>query len=183
MYRFATVDRAEAIDPTPGFTQPEWSLSIPFAKIRTLRAGFYGDVSQGLYQPLVTHFILASGNLIQNLIVPNNEAEEVRFVELVGVDTRIPLVCVMVLEKAFLHYQDGSVSRLTFSWDDWEIGNADPWPLRSCVRATSKGYPATYDRNRLPKLDEETGRVIQASRDSILITDTALIYLPRAKRV
>lgn len=168
-------DRSEAIAPTtaPAITQPIWKTSLPSPNARLHRG-----VSPGLSNHLATHFLLISGTLIYSLVVPKND-EEPHFVKMTELDEPITTSHVIGFEKAFVHW-DGVASHLSFSWGDREIGSINPWLPDSCVEAISDGYPVARNPSLRPQFDEETGRIVHASRDTVHVVDTALIYMPCA---
>jgi hypothetical protein len=77
-------------------------------------------------------------------------------------------------EKAFVHYPNKTISRLNFIWNSPNVGVFDLWPPGSCISAQSQDHPTTCNGARLPKFDEETGRIVQDSRDGVWVIDTTL---------
>lgn len=179
IYEFYIVDGVEITTPDPdisGDTSPLWSL--PLAGTRIDR----GTLSQGLTDEFATHFILAGMNRILNVVVPNSEDQPPRLIEMMEFNRQGLTTSVIGFEKAFIQHVNqwgsrlGSVSRLSFAWGGRELRSIDPWPAGSCVCVFSKDYPTTCNGARLPKFDEESGRIVQDSMEGIRILDTALIY-------
>lgn len=74
------------------------------------------------------------------------------------------------LEKAFVQHSQGALTYLSYPWNrdaDLEIVPISP---PTCI--SSDDGPVTYWL-QLPKLDEETGRIIRTLENTIFIFDTA----------
>lgn len=171
IYSFVTVDGVDTIAPTtvPEITHPIWSMSLSQAGKR------HSSLSRAIPHRLATHFILTAGNMISNLVIPTNEDQSPYLIEMTELSKGHTPTCVIGVEKAFVQHRDNSVSRLSFMWDDLNPGSTSPWSMRSCVRTVSREYPTSYDSIRPPKFDEETGCIVQNSRDGVWVLDTALI--------
>lgn len=152
---------------TSEIAQPLWSL--PLAEARTDRGG----LSQGLFTP----FVLTTRHRVIGLVIPHRRDQEPHLIQMMELDRHAEVpTCVGGFEKAFIQHTDRSVSRLSFSWDGREVGGVDPWLMGTCTRAVSRNYPPTFNGARLPKFDEETGRLVQDSAHGIWVGDTSLAY-------
>lgn len=171
IYSFVTVDGVDTIAPTtaPEITRPIWSMPLSQVGKR------HSSLSPAVHHRLATHFILTAGNIISNLVIPTNEDQSPYLIEVTELSRGRPPTCVIGVEKAFIQHRDNSISRLSFTWDDFNPGSTKPWSMRSCVHV-SREYPTSYDSIRPPRFDEETGCIVQNSRDGIWVIDTALIY-------
>jgi hypothetical protein len=172
VFGFTIVEGVETTAPnsnTLETTLPLWSS--PLAGLGTDR----GTLSLGLTNEHVTHFTLTAMDRILNVIVPNRD-DQPRLIKMMEFDRQAISTSVVGFEKAFIQHQDRSVSRLSFAWDEREVGSIDPWLQSSCVCVVSKDYPTICDGARLPKFDEESGRIVQDSMEGIQIFDTALLY-------
>jgi hypothetical protein len=172
IFGFTIVEGVETTAPdlnTLEITLPLWSS--PLAGVRTDR----GALSVGLTNEHVTHFTLTAMDQILHIIVPNSD-DQPRLIKMMDFDRQAIPTYVVGFGKAFFQHRDRSVSRLSFAWDEREIGSIDPWLPSSCVCVVSKDYPTTCNGARLPKFDEESGRIVQDSMEGIQIFDTALLY-------
>jgi hypothetical protein len=170
IYNFVIVEGVDPNPPadTPQITQPLWSL--PVVGARTDR----GALSQGLYNDLATHFILTTNHEILHLVVFNREGQAPHLIKMMEFDRPKAATSAIGFEKAFIQHERQTASRLSFSWDFREAESTDTQAPCSCVCAISQDYPTTSDGARLPKFDEETGRIIQDSLDGVWVVDTAL---------
>jgi hypothetical protein len=170
VYSFAIVQRMDSAPPTytSEITQPLWSL--PLIDTRTNR----GNLSQGLSNALTTHFFLATKDAILSLVVPISNNQPPRLIKMTELDRPRGATSVIGFGKAFLQYPDKTVSRMSFAWGTREVGSIEPWPPGSSIRAISYDYPTTCDGARLPKFDEETGRIVQDSWDGVWVIDSTL---------
>ena len=75
-------------------------------------------------------------------------------------------------EKGVIQYGNRTVARLGFSWDVEDMGLC---PKISCTCVLFRDYPTTPNGARPPKLDEETGRIVQDLIGGVLVIDTALV--------
>lgn len=123
-----------------------------------------------LYSTSVASFNMRPTDLITNL--------QPHFVKMMDLDEPITTSHGIGFERTFVHW-DGVASHLSFSWGNREIGNVDSWLPDSCVEAVSDGHPVMRNPSLRPQFDEETGRIVHASRDTVQVVDAALIYMPR----
>lgn len=169
------MDGVETIAPTtaPGITRPTWSM--PLVQEGKRRS----SLSLAVQHPLATHVILTAGNVISNLVIPTHDDQSPYLAEMMELPKlgSEPPSCVVGVGRAFVQHTDNSVSRLSFTWEDRNPGNRSSWPPGSCVHTDSRDYPTAYDNIRPPILDEETGCIIQDSRDGLWVVDTALIHM------
>ncbi|RDB18718.1 hypothetical protein Hypma_014706 [Hypsizygus marmoreus] len=177
LYSFITAKCSEVTAPTATSSLTKRLWRLPFDGDRVL----HGALSEGHSDELATYFVIYAGNTIHGLAIPHIVDQPPHLRELVDI-SGLELGCITLsvgFEKAFIQHRDRSISRLKFSWD--KRGIQEVKPASSCPTITVKGYPTTLNGARLPLLDEETGRVVQSSREGIVIVDTALLYTTDGK--
>jgi hypothetical protein len=176
IYRFVIVVGAEITPPTmaPHITEPLWKL--PLAGTRTL----HGGLSQGLSNGVATYFIVKAEALFE-VAIPHDERQVPSVRQLTVLEQPKDLTYAIGFEKAFIQHSDRSITRLSYSWGTRE-GDKDECHVSSCIPVISGDYPTTPNGARLPKLDEETGRIVQDFREGILVIDTAILYMKKENK-
>lgn len=170
IYSFDILDGVDDTPPafTRHITEPRWKL--PFFGTRTDR----GALSEGLSTETATHFVVKARNM-HGLIVPHNENEAPHFILLMEFESdsfKCPTYAIGI-ERAFIQHEEPLITRLDFSW---EAGLAENMSSSTCGSVAFTNYPTTCSGARIPKLDEETGRIVQDVRDGFWVIDTALVY-------
>ena len=169
IFSFKTIERMDITAPTltSSVTEPLWK--IPFPGTRTDRGG----LSVGLSDENASYFVVKAKSLY-SLLVPHHVRETPCFHELIHLDHSGISNCAIGFQKALIQHPlaDESTTRLSFS-GKLNSDGIDTF-FSSCV-ITSRDYPTTLGV-RLPKLDEETGRIVQDLRDGVIIIDTAILY-------
>jgi hypothetical protein len=168
IFSFKTIGRMDVTAPTVTsfVTEPLWK--IPFPGTRTDRGG----LSAGLSNENASYFVVKAKSLY-SLLVPHHVRETPCFHELIQFDHSGIPTCAIGFQKALIQHSDQSTTRLSFSGKLHDSDGIDTFPS-SCV-ITSRDYPTTPGA-RLPKLDEETGRIVQDLNDGVMIIDTATLY-------
>jgi hypothetical protein len=174
IYSFVTLEGVAVTPPTfvPQITEPRWKL--PFTGTRTDR----GALSEGFSNETATYFVVKAKN-IHALIVPHNEHQAPEFrllMELEELDSSDCPTCAIGFEKAFIQHMDRSITRLSFSWETGPAERIGSAPASTCGMVISRDYPTVWHGARIPRLDEETGRIVQGLMDGIRIIDTATLY-------
>jgi hypothetical protein len=159
------------VEPTvttllPDITQPLWD--IPLSKTRT----GHGSLSQGITNRLGTCFIIHARNQILGLVIPHRQDQAPRSIEMMDFGQLEGLSFAIGFEKGVIQYGNRTVARLGFSWDVEDMGLC---PKISCTCVLFRDYPTTPNGARPPKLDEETGRIVQDLIGGVLVIDTALV--------
>jgi len=170
IYDFNIVKEVEVTGPniTSNITEPLWKL--PFADTRTL----HGALSQGLSTPAATRFIVKA-KALHEITIPHNKHEVPYFRELMALEQLKDMTFAIGFEKSFIQHSDRSVMRLSLTQGIREQDKGDCF-AHSDFPVISRDYPTTPNGARLPKLDEETGRLVQDFRDGFLVIDTATLY-------
>lgn len=168
IYSFKTIGGMAITAPTVTslVTEPSWK--IPFSGTRTDRGG----LSAGLSNENASYFVVKAKSFYSLLVPRHNQAPCFR--ELIGFDHAGIPTSAIGFQKALIQHADQSITRLSFSGKPQDSGGADARPS-SCV-TTSRDYPTITAGARLPKLDEETGRIVQDWKDGAMIIDTAMLY-------
>jgi hypothetical protein len=173
MYDFVIAEGEDSAVPAipPQTTQPVWS---------TLLAGIHipsCTLSEGVYNALVTQFVLTTVDRILNVVIPNNVAEPPRLVIMAEYKRHKQSTSVAGFEKAFIQNIDDSVLRLCFPWEAAGSGSVDTWTVGSCAHVTSTHYPTLCDETYPLIFDEGTGRIAQHTPSGFQVVDTALLYM------
>jgi hypothetical protein len=168
VYSFVTAGEAGVAPPVVALdaTEPLWKLSFTGTQIDC------GGLSQGLLNETATYFVVHARNLYA-LIVPHDEHQTPHFYPLVEFDSSKNPMCAIGFEKAFIQHMDRSITRLNFACEKGEASDTGSLPDSVVFR----DYPTTHNGARIPKLDEETGRIVQDLRFGFRVVDTALIYM------
>jgi len=169
IYSFAILEGVGISSPTfaPHITEPRWKL--PFSGTRANR----GTLSKGLWNETATYFVVKARD-IHELVVPHNENEAPHFHLLMEFDSSPCPRCAIGFERAFIQHEDLSITRLNFSRE--AAGEAENMGSKDCSSVVFRDSPTTCTGTRIPKLDEETGRIVQVFSYGFRIIDTALIY-------
>lgn len=169
VYTFTTIEGVEVATPidVPRITQPVWKM--PFDG----EAVMNGGMSDGVSDEHATHFIISTNRQIYNLAIPHTD-DAPRLSVLMDFDRPDILMMSLGFERAFSQHLGGQLTRLDCSWNRGV--NFEVIPTNSTVCVFSEDKFATYNGPHPLELDEETGRVVQSSRNSIIIFDTAVLY-------
>jgi hypothetical protein len=168
VYSFVTAGEAGVAPPVvaPDVTEPLWKLPFTGTRIE------HGGLSQGLTNETATYFVVHA-RILYALIIPHDEHQTPHFHPLIVFDSSKNPICAIGFEKAFIQHLDRSITHLNFSWEKGEASDTSSSP----VSVVFRDYPTTYNGARIPKLDEETGRIVQDLRFGFRVIDTALIYM------
>ena len=169
IYSFKIVERMDITAPTltSNVTEPLWKM--PFPQTRTDRSG----LSEGISDETASYFVVKAKTLY-SLLIPHDDDQAPRFRELARFECTAMSICATGFQKAFLQHSDQSITRLSFSGKP-----QDPEDIIACPSShivTSIDYPTVPGEIQLPKLDEETGRIVQNLKDGVMIIDTAILY-------
>ena len=169
IYSFNTIKGTDITAPTltSHVTKPLWK--IPFPGTRTDRGG----LSEGISDEIASYFIVKAKTLY-SLLVPHDIHQTPRFREFARFDRTAMSTCAIGFQKAFLQHSDLSISRLSFSGKPQDLDGIVAYPSSHVV--TSRDCPTIPSGTQLPKIDEETGRIVQELKDSLMIIDTAILY-------
>ncbi|KAF9461396.1 hypothetical protein BDZ94DRAFT_1263936 [Collybia nuda] len=169
IYQFNIADGVNPIAPniSPKITEPTWRYELP-----DLRA-CYSALSQGISRGPSIHFLFTTNNHILDLIFHINNDQNPQVVEVAKLtyNKPSPIMSDIGSDKAFIQYPDSTVVHLSLRWEKQALSSPKPE-----VPVLSRTTPRDYFWNEIqpPKLDEETGRIIQNTNDMIWIIDTAL---------
>jgi len=147
------------------FPEPLWKL--PFAIDR-------GALSEGLSNDTVTYFVVKVKN-IHELIIPHNENEAPHFRLLMEFDSLGCPTCATGFEQASIQHEDILITRLNFSRE--ASGKGENMDSNTGDSVIFSDYPTTYNADRIPKLDEEMGRIVQDLNHGFWVIDMAALYL------
>ena len=170
IYSFNTVEGMDTTAPTltSDVTEPLWK--IPFSGTRTN----LGGLSEGISDETASYFVVKAKTL-HSLLIPHDDDQTPRFREFARFDRTGMSTCAIGFQKAFLQHSDQSITRLSFSGKPQDLDDIVAYPSSRVV--TSREYPTVPSGAQLPKLDEETGRIVQdLMKDGVMIIDTASVY-------
>lgn len=165
IYAVNIVETPEMVDPVLNLTAPLLRLPFDVPSISFL------SISDGFSDMSATYFIASTVSWIYGLTISHRSDEVPRLSALMAIDTPRNSVFALTFGKAFIQDNSGSVMRLGYSW---ACEASDVKPPASLSRVILQEYPTTHKLTRQPLLDEETGRIIERSKQSILIVDTAM---------
>ena len=168
IYSFDTVEGMDTTAPTltSDVTEPLWKM--PFPEARTNRGG----LSEGISDEIASYFVVKAKTLY-NLLIPHDDDQAPRFREFVRFERTAMSTCAIGFQKAFLQHSDRSITRLSFSGKVPQ--SEDVVACLSSHVVAFRDYP-TVPGFPLPKLDEETGRIVQNLKNGVIIIDTASLY-------
>ena len=169
IYSFKTVEGMDTTAPTltSDVTEPLWK--IPFPEARTNRSG----LSEGISDEIASYFVVKAKTLY-NLLIPHDDDQSPRFREFARFECTAMSTGAIGFQKAFFQHSDLSITRLSFSGKP-----QDPEDIVACRSShivTFRDYPTVPGGILLPKLDEETGRIVQELKNGVIIIDTASLY-------
>lgn len=168
IYAFEIVEATETIDldSNQQLAEPLWKLPFDGSRIH------YGSLSDGFSDIFATYFVASTDDCVCSLVIPHGRNEEPRISVLICFGgSKCPMFS-LGFGKAFIQHRNGAITRLSYSWY-LEAGEIKASPS-SASTVILQEYPTTYDRSRPPMLDGETGRIVECTRQHILIIDTAL---------
>lgn len=146
-------------------TQPSWKLPIDE------KAKAFWEISDGVSDELGTNFNLSTDRQIYKLSVPRLDGAP-RLSMLISFDRPEIMEVSLGFEKAYFQHRRGQLTRLDFSWKS-EV-DVEGVLTNPCICEFPQDRSEVCELPRTPQFDEATGRIIQSSRESITIFDTAL---------
>ena len=154
IYSFKTVEGMDTTTPTltSDVTEPLWKM--PFPQTRTNHSG----LSEGVSDETASYFGVKA-KTSYSFLIPHDDDQTPRFREFARFECTAMSICVTGFQKAFLQHSDQSITRLSFSGKP-----QDPEDIIACPSShivISIDYPAVPGQIQLPKLDEETGRIVR----------------------
>jgi hypothetical protein len=172
MYDFVIAEGEGTAVPAipPQTTQPVWS---------TLLAGIHTascTLSEGVYNALVTQFVLTTMDQILHVVIPNCVAEPPSLVVMAEYKRQKQSISAAGFEKAFIQNIDDSVLHLSFTWEAVVSGRVDMWTVGLCACVISTDYPILCDEAYPLIFNEGTGRIVQHFFHGFRVVDTALLY-------
>lgn len=171
IYRFETIEGMEVAAPTiaPPFN-PLWKIPI------NGQVASYGGLSKGVSDTLATYFSFCTSIQMYGLIIPHADDKAPRLSVLMELDKPYLSVVEVGLEKAFLRFQKGPVTRLGYSWPRGT--DTGTHATSTSVHMFSEG-DKTYRFVCQPSLNEETGCIVQEWQGDVMVIDTALLYVDK----
>lgn len=165
IYAINIVEAAETVDPGSNITVPLLKLSFDVSRIPFL------SISDGFSDMFATHFVVSTNSWIYGLTISHRSNETPCLSTLMACDSPRNSVFALTFSKAFIQDSSGAAMRLGYLWNR-EAGEMKPLPA-SLSSVISQEYPTIYHMSQPSLLDEETGRIIQVSKQ-IVIVDTAV---------